>query len=191
MSGVLAILEQRDGALHKSALEGVAAAQQIGTELDLPVFAAVLGSGVEAVAQTLAGYKLRKIHAVDHELLRQYTPDGYTLALKQLIEAHQPKYVVLPHTYQVRDFAPKLATALNRVLVSDVISYRIDNGALVLVRQLFQGKINADVRFEGDAPYFASIQAGAFRADNLQTGTAPVEKMTPELTAAQSRTKPG
>src|SRR5579863_6018941 len=187
---VLAVLEQRDGALHKSALEALAAAQQIGAELDLPVFAAVPGSEVEPVAQTLAGYKLKKIHAVEHELLRQYTPDGYTVALKQLIEAHQPKYVIFPHTYQVRDFAPKLATALNRVLVSDVISYKIDAGALVLIRQLFQGKINADVRFEGDSPYFASIQAGSYRADSLQSGTALVEKTTPDLKPEQIRTKP-
>src|SRR5579863_9051816 len=190
---VLAVIEQRDGTLHKSALEGIAAAQQIGAQLDLPVFAAVLGSGVEPVAQTLAGYSLKKIHAVEHELLRQYTPDGYTVALKQLIEAHQPKYVIFPHTYQVRDFAPKLATALNRVLVSDVISYKIEGGAsrpLVLVRQLFQGKINTDVRFEGDPPYFASIQAGAFRADGLQSGTAQVEKTTPDLKPDQIRTKP-
>jgi electron transfer flavoprotein alpha subunit len=187
---VLAVIEQRDGTLHKSTLEGIAAAQQIGAELDLPVFVAVLGSGVEPVAQTLAGYNVKKVHAVDHELLGQYTPDGYTVALKQLIEAHHPKYVIFPHTYQVRDFAPKLATALNRVLVSDVISYKVDNGALVLVRQLFQGKINADVRFEGDPPYFASIQAGAFRADNIKSGTASVETTKPLLKPEQIRTKP-
>jgi electron transfer flavoprotein alpha subunit len=145
---------------------------------------------VEPLAQTLAGYKLKKIHIVDHELLRHYTPNGYTAALKQLIEAHRPNYVIFPHTYQVRDFAPKLATALNRVLVSDVISYRVDGGSLVLVRQLFQGKINCDVRFEGDAPYFASMQAGAFRADKIESGTAPVEKTTPDLKPEQIRTKP-
>jgi len=66
MSGVLAVLEQREGTLHKMALEALAAAQQIGAGLDLPVFAAVPGSGVEAVAQTLVGYKLNKIHALDH-----------------------------------------------------------------------------------------------------------------------------
>ena len=190
MSGILAVLEQLDGKLHKSALEALAASQQIGAALDLPVFAGVLGTGMEPVAQTLAGYKLTKIHAIDHELLRQYTPDGYTLALKQLIEAHRPQYVILPHTYQVRDFAPKLATALNRVLISDAIAYRIDNGAVVLVRQLFQGKINVDVRFAGDPPYFASIQAGAFRADSLEAGTAPVEKTIPDLKPEQIRTKP-
>jgi electron transfer flavoprotein alpha subunit len=179
MSGVLVVVE------GKSSLEALAAAQQIGAELNLKVFAAVFGDG-----ESLTGYKLDKIHAIEHELLKQYTPDGYTIALKQLIEAHQPTYVIFPHTYQVRDFAPKLATALNRVLISDVTGHRIDNGSLVLVRQLFQGKFNADVRFEGEPPYFVSIQAGAFRADNLQTGTAAIEKMTPDLKAEQIRTKP-
>jgi len=190
VSGVLAVLEQRDGTLHKMSLEALAAAQQIGAELDLLVFAAVIGKGIEAIAQSLAGYKLTKIHAIDHDLLQQYTPDGYAAALKQLIEAHRPKYVIFPHTYQVRDFAPKLATALDRVLVSDVIAHRIDGAELVLVRQLFQGKINADVRFAGDPPYFASIQAGAFRADTLQTGTSAVETTTPDLKPEQIRTKP-
>ncbi len=190
MSGVLAVLEQRDGALHKLALEALSAAQQIGAELNTKVFAAVLGSGIEPVTQTIAGYKLDKVHVLDHELLRQYTPDGYTAALKPLIEAHQPTCVLFPHTYQVRDYAPKLATALNRVLVSDVIAHRIENGKLVLVRQLFQGKFSADVHFEGEPPYFASIQAGAFRADNLQPGSAPVEKTTPDLKPEQIRTRP-
>jgi electron transfer flavoprotein alpha subunit len=190
VSGILAVLEQRDGALHKMSLEALAAAQQIGAELDLPVFAAVIGKGVETVAQSLAGYKLAKIHAIEHDLLEQYTPDGYAAALKQLIEAHRPKYVIFPHTYQVRDFAPKLATSLDRVLVSDVIAHRIDGAELVLVRQLFQGKINADVRFAGEPPYFASIQAGAFRADTLQPGTSPVETTTPDLRPEQIRTKP-
>ncbi len=186
MSGVLAVLEQRDGKLHKMSLEALAAAQQFGAELGLPVFAAVLGTAVEG----LAGYKLEKVHVLEHDLLKDYTPDAYSIALQQLIGQHKPRFVIFPHTYQVRDFAPKLATALGRVLVSDVVAHRVENGNLVLVRQLFQGKINADVRFEGDAPYFASIQAGAFRADKLEAGTAPVEKMTPDLTAGQIRTKP-
>jgi electron transfer flavoprotein alpha subunit len=183
---VLAVLEQRDGRLHKMSLEALAAAQQFGDELALPVFAAVPGAEIEA----LAGYDLAKVHVLEHELLKEYTPDGYTIALRQLIEKHRPAYVVFPHTYQVRDFAPKLATAFGRVLVSDVVAHRIDNGTLILVRQLFQGKISADMRFEGDAPHFASIQAGAFRADKLRTGTAAVEKTTPALTAEQIRTRP-
>jgi electron transfer flavoprotein alpha subunit len=190
MSGILVVLEQRDGKLHKMALEALAAGQQIGAELSLPVFAAILGSGVEPVAQTLSGWKLDKIHAVDHALLKDYTADGFTIVLRQLIAAHNPAYILFPHTYQVRDFAPKLATSLGRVLVSDVVGHRVENGELVAVRQLFQGKINADVRFGGEAPHLLSIQAGAFRADKLHPGSAPVEKTTPELKAEQIRTKP-
>ena len=190
MSGVLAVLEQRDGKLHKLALEAVAAAQQIGAQLNVPVFAAVLGAGVEPVAQTLAGYKLDCIHAINHDLLGEYTPDGYTAALKQLIEQHRPTLVLFPHTYQVRDFAPKLATALDRVLVSDVIGHRVADGQITFVRQLFQGKISADVCFESEPPRFASIQAGAFRADTVETGTAPVETFKPALDASQIRTRP-
>jgi electron transfer flavoprotein alpha subunit len=97
---------------------------------------------------------------------------------------------LFPHTYQVRDFAPKLATALERVLVSDVVVHRVEAGDLVLVRQLFQGKINVDVRFAGEPPYFASVQAGAYRADKVEAGSASIEKFTPEISAATIRTKP-
>jgi electron transfer flavoprotein alpha subunit len=190
MSGILVVLEQSQSKLHKMALEALAAGQQFAAELGLPVFAAVLGKDVEAAAQTLANYKLDKIHVLQHELLKDYTPDGYTAALRQLIEAHQPAFVVFPHTYQVRDFAPKLAVSMSRVLVSDVVGHRVDNGALVAVRQLFQGKMNADVRLEGAGPHFLSVQAGAFRADRLEAGSAPVTTMTPDLKPEQIRTRP-
>ena len=192
MSGVLVVLEHRDGKLHGMSLEAIAAAQQIGAELGLPVFAAVAGQSVQAVAAIAAEYKLNKIHAVEHALLAEYTSDGYKVALKQLIELHRPSCVLFPHTYQVRDFAPALAASLGRVLVSDVVGHRVGNGALTLVRQLFQGKMSADVRFDGDAPHFASLQAGAFRAENAQKGDAPaaVEVTVPALEATQIRTKP-
>jgi electron transfer flavoprotein alpha subunit len=192
MSGVLAVLEQHDGVLHSMSAETLAAAQQIGAELGLPVSAALAGRGIHAVAAVASGYKVDQVHALDHELLSDYTADGYCIALKQLIERIRPDYVLFPHTYQVRDFAPALASSLGRVLVSDVVSHRVENGALVLVRQLFQGKMNADMRFEGDAPRFASIQAGAFRAENAGRGEspAPVETTAPLMTPQQIRTKP-
>jgi electron transfer flavoprotein alpha subunit len=184
MSGILVVLEQPQG----MSIEALAAGQQIASELGQPVFAAVVGNDGQAVAS----YKVEKVHAVVHPLLAEYTADGYTIALKQLIEQHQPSCVLFPHTYQVRDFAPALAASLGRVLVTDVVGHRAENGSLILVRQLFQGKLNADVRFQGDGPWFASIQAGAFRAENAVKGdaAAPVETVTPTLEASQIRTKP-
>ena len=184
MSGILVILEQPQG----MSIEALAAAQQIASELSLPVYAAIVANDGAAVA----AYKVDKVHAIAHPLLAEYTSDGYKIALKQLIEQHRPSGVLFPHTYQVRDFAPALAASLGRVLVSDVIGHRVENGSLVLVRQLFQGKLNADVRFHGEGPWFASIQAGAFRAENAAKGDAPapVETVTPAIEAAQIRTKP-
>ena len=90
----------------------------------------------------------------------------------------------------MRDFLPKLATSLDRVAVSDVVGHRVENGQPVLVRQLFQGKINADVRFAAGAPNFASLQAGAYRADQVAEGSARVENFAPQLTAGEIRTRP-
>ena len=187
---VLAILEQRAGAWHRMSWEALAAAQQLGAELGLPVRAAVAGGEVSALAGELATKQLDKVYAVEHQLLTNYTPDGYADALKQLIAAAQPRVVLFPHTYQVRDFVPKLAAALERVLVSDVVAHRVENGEPVLVRQLFQGKINVDIRFAGEPPFFASVQAGAYRADKVIAGSAGVEKFAPELAPASIRTKP-
>ena len=187
---ILAILEQRGGAWHRMSWETLAAAQQLGAELQQPVSAAVVGDSVSVPAGELGGKKLERVHALEHALLKDYTPDGYSAALQQLITAVKPRVVLFPHTYQVRDFAPKLATALARVLVSDVVAHRVEGGELVLVRQLFQGKINVDVRFAGEPPYFASVQAGAYRADKVEAGSAKIEKFTPEILAAMIRTKP-
>ena len=192
---ILAVMEQRTApggspAWNRMSWETLAAAQQLGAELGQPVTAAVLGNGIEALAKELATKQLDRVFAVSHELLDSYTPDGYTAALRQLVEHVKPTVVLFPHTYQVRDFLPKLATRLGRVAVSDVVSHRVEDGRLVVVRQLFQGKVNADIRFTGDPPFFASLQAGAYRADKVAAGAAPVEAFRPELTAGDVRTKP-
>ena len=187
---ILVVAEQRGGAWNRMSWETVAAAQQIGKELGQPVEAAVIGKGIAGLAAELAGKQLAKVYAVAHELLEPYTPDGYTAALRQLVAEANPYLTIFPHTYQVRDFAPKLATALSRVLVSDAIGHRVETGRLTLVRQLFQGKIHADIHFAGEPPYFASMQAGAYRADVAEAGSAPVEKFAPAISAGDIRTRP-
>lgn len=190
MSGVLAILEQREGQWNKMSFETLAAAQQLAKELGTTASAAVVGQGVSALAAELGSKQLDKVYAIEHDLLKDYTPDAYAAALRHLVEQVKPALMLFPHTYQVRDFLPKLATALDRVAISDVVGHKVEGGKPVFVRQLFQGKVNVDVRFATDGPNFASLQAGAYRADQLAEGTAPVETFTPQLAANQIRTKP-
>ncbi|MBZ5576169.1 MAG: electron transfer flavoprotein subunit alpha/FixB family protein [Acidobacteriia bacterium] len=192
---ILAVLEQRPSpegkpAWNRMSWETLAAAQQMARELNQPASAAVLGAGIVELGGELASRQLEKVYGVEHELLRDYTPDAYSSALRQLLDQVKPSLVLFPHTYQVRDFLPKLATSLGRVAVSDVVAHRVDQGEVVLVRQLFQGKVNADVRFATGAPNFASLQAGAYRADRVTAGAAPVELVAPALTPSDIRTQP-
>ena len=187
---VLAVLEQHAGVWHRMSWETLSAAQQMGRELGRPVRSAVVGHAISAPAAEVARKRLDRVYAVDHELLRLYTADGYTAALEGLIREANPFLVLFPHTYEVRDFAPKLATRFHRVLVSDVVGHRLEDGQLVLVRQLFQGKLNADVRCAGGPPFFVSLQAGAYRADQVEEGAAEIESYRPELRPEAIRSRP-
>ena len=190
---ILVVAEHRQGKWNNASFETLAAAQQIAGATSSNVSAVVLGRGVSAFAEELAGKAVGEVLAVEHELLAEYTPDGYCIALKQVIEAAKPDLVLFPHTYQVRDFAPKLAAMLGKGMIGDCVGYRSEGGKLVFVRQMFQGKTVADVTFLGDGPWFASFQAGAFRADLVQahaSGKAPVNAASVQLTATQIRTKP-
>ena len=187
---VLAVLEHSGQAWHRMSWETLAAAQQIARELNTTASAALVRAGGRAFADELARKQLDRVYLIDHKSLENYTPDGYTLALRQLVEQVKPAVVLFPHTYQVRDFLPKLATSLGKVAVTDVITHRVENGQLVLVRQLFQGKVNVDVRFATESPNFASLQAGAYRADQLADGSAAVETFSATISASDIRTKP-
>ncbi len=188
---ILVVLEQDGGRWHPASMEALAAAQQLGAALGLPVSAALPGHGVAPLAAEAAARKLERVYAIQHELLGAYTADGFTAALESLIRSTAPELVLFPHTYRVRDFAPKLATRFSQAMVSDVVAFRVEDGTPVFVRQVFQGKLMADVRIGGPAPHFVSIQAGAFRADQAELGAGAVEIVTPALDAGGIRVKPG
>jgi electron transfer flavoprotein alpha subunit len=190
---ILVIAEQRQGKWNNASFETLVAAQQIGAAASATVSAAVIGKGVAALAGELGTKNVAEVLLVEHDLLDAYTPDGYCAALKQVIESAKPDLVLFPHTYQVRDFAPKLAAMLGKGMVGDCVGFRSEGGKLIFVRQMFQGKTAADVTFIGATPWFISFQSGAFRADQLAahpSGKAPVNTVTVNVNPADIRTKP-
>lgn len=189
---ILVVVEQREGKLNRVSWETLTAGQALSAETGWPLEAAVVGRGVSAVAAEVAGKKLTKVYAVESEKLEPYTPDSFSTALKQFISTKLPKLVLMPHTYQVRDFIPKLATAMGRTVISDCIGYKKEGDKLLFTRQMFQGKLAADVSFTGDAPWFATFQNGAFRGDKVEAGAsaAPVETVSVEIADGVVRNKP-
>lgn len=190
---ILVITEQRDGKWNPVSSETLVAAQQIAAaQPGSRVAAVVIGKGVRGLAEEVAANQLAEVLLVEHDLLEKYTPDGYAIALKQVVTQTQPDLVLLPHTYQVRDYAPKLAASLGKGMIADCVGYRSEKERTVFVRQMFQGKTAADVSFMGAPPWFVSFQAGAFRGDQVARGAsaAPVTAISVNLQAEQIRTKP-
>ena len=174
---ILVFIEHKNCVLNKTSLEAITAAQAIGKDLGLKVSAVIPCDKDCALAQEIAQYDLEKVIVAKNEKLATYTPDGYADAWEQVIKATNPQYVVMAHTYQVRDFAPKVAARFGREVVGDCIRYRAENSKLVLTRRIFLGNLDADVTVGGEPPYFVTFQSGAFRGDAAQKGSAAVETM--------------
>jgi electron transfer flavoprotein alpha subunit len=187
----LIVAEQRAGKLNRASWEAIAAGQQLATHGE-PASVVIVGSSIGAVASELAQAAVSNVLAVDHAALDTYTPEGCVQAVSTVIEQVSPTWVVLPHTYQTRDFAPKLAARLRRALLTDCVALKRDGDTLAFVRPMFQGKLAAEVVPEGEAPHIVTVQIGAFRAESAARGTAaaPVTPVTfsPDTTAI--RVKP-
>jgi len=189
---ILVVVEQREGKLNRVSWETITAGQAIAAATGWALEAAVAGANSSAIAAEVAGKKVAKVYAVESAKLEPYTSDAFSAALKQLLAAKSPRLVLMPHTYQVRDFVPKLATAMGRAVISDCIGFRYENGKLLFTRQMFQGKLAADVSFGSDGPWFATFQNGAFRGDKAEAGAsaAPVETVSVEIADGVIRNKP-
>ncbi|HEY6190192.1 MAG TPA: electron transfer flavoprotein subunit alpha/FixB family protein [Pyrinomonadaceae bacterium] len=190
-NGILVFAEHRAGAFNKTSFEAIAAAQSLGKELGQAVTAVVLGSGASGLAGEIAGYDVSKVVYAENEKLAEYTPDGYTDAMERVIRSLDPQFVVMPHTYLVRDYAPKLAARFSKGLISDCIRAQVSAGSVTFSRRIFLGKIDADIVSDGEAPVFATFQSGAYRPDQATKGSgAPVETMQVEVGEVRMKPEP-
>jgi electron transfer flavoprotein alpha subunit len=170
---ILLIGEQRGGRLNRATWESLAGAQQVAGGDSIVVAIPGAPGGVQAAAAEIAAGAAKEVVTIESPALDPYTPDGYTAALADVITQLSPALVVLPHTYQTRDFAPKLAARLDRPIITDVTGFKEATGERAFVRPMFQGKLSADVVPQGPGPHFVTFQIGAFRADQAARGPAP------------------
>jgi electron transfer flavoprotein alpha subunit len=189
-NGILVFIEHIDGRINRASYESVRAAQLIGAEIGQEISAVVFGQDAGKIAAEVATRKIKAVYTVENQWLKNYTADGYTQAFKQVLEQLQPAIVLMTHTYEVRDFAPKLAASLGRMLIGDNIGYKIETGKPVFTRQIFQGKLSADVVPTGDPPYFVSFQIGSFRGDESEAGQAKIKALDVNLDADVVRQQP-
>ena len=183
---ILVIAEHNAGQVHRATWEAIAAAQALGQ----PVSVVVAGQDIGAIGAALAEAQVTQVLVVEHPALANYTADAYVAALAEVVGATAPSLVLAAHTYQARDFMPTLATRCGRGLVSDCVAVAADGDGFRFTRPVFQARLLADVLAAGAAPHFATLQAGAVRADTLQKGSAPVSAQAASLDAAAVRQRP-
>ena len=186
---ILIVLEESNGQIHRMGLESIAAGQRLSDEMGLTAGALVLGGNADGLADQASKYQLGEVLKVKDALLESYSADGYSEAVKQIIDQENPTYVLFGHTYQVRDYVPRLSAKLNKPFLVDNIAIRVENGQPIFTKQMFNAKLSADVKANGSGPFLVSFQSAAFSMDAAVAGSASIRESTVQLDAAMIRTK--
>ena len=186
---VLIVLEDNNGKIHRMGLESIAAGQRLSNEMGLTAGALVLGGNADGLADQASAYQLGEVLKVNDALLESYSADGYSEAVKQIIDQENPTYVLFGHTYQVRDYVPRLSAKMNKPFLVDNIAIRVENGQPIFTKQMFNAKLSADVEANGSGPFLVSFQSAAFSMDAAAAGSASIRGSTVQLDTAMIRTK--
>ena len=186
---ILIVLEESNGQIHRMGLESIAAGQRLSDEMGLTAGALVLGGNANGLADQASAYQLGEVLKVNDALLESYSADGYSEAVKQIIDQENPTYVLFGHTYQVRDYVPRLSAKLNKPFLVDNIAIRVENGQPIFTKQMFNAKLSADVEANGSGPFLVSFQSAAFSMDAAAAGSASIRESTVQLDTAMIRTK--
>ena len=174
-NNVLVIAEQRDGVLKKVAFEMLGAGAELAAALGGQVEAALLGSGLGELANTLAQYGAAKVYVADDEGLAVYSSEGYTDTLAALVGEVEPAIILIGATAMGKDLGPRLAARLGVGVASDCTAVEIDGGRLLATRPIFAGKALAKVKLNGD-PQIATVRPNVLPAPEPDAGaTATVE----------------
>lgn len=191
MSGVLVVFEPACRGWHRMSFEALGGALELARAVGGEVTVCAPGFGRAEEAAKLAASGVAEVLALEHEALAEYTADAWVAALVEVVRLRQPEWVILPHTYQTRDFAPALAARMDRVLMADSTGFSVEEGVPVFERPLFQGRLTGRFQFESPAPNFVSFQSGAFRAAQPSGASARVTLLRPALEPAAIQQRPG
>ena len=187
---IYVLIDHTEDSISQASWEALVMAQRIADEASYEVTAVVMGQGVENLGEQLATAQLESVLLVQADQLKEYDPDAYKVAFQSIVEQDQPSLLLMAHTYQNIDFAPKLAGAMGMALVTDAIGFRHDADELTFVRQMFRNKLDAEIRIKSNPPWIVTMQSGAYSKDNLKTGTAAVQSRPLDLGSLVTRRRP-
>lgn len=179
MGNILVLAEHRQGQLRDITFEMLAIAPKLAGEMSSEVLVLLIGSGMDDMAQKIAGYGV-KVMVVDDPLFENFNADKYQKVLSALIDDLKPSVVMTGQTSQGVDFMPALAVEKKLPLVAEAIAVEYEGQTLKATRQLYSGKVCATVVFKPAATYLLTIREGAAEAPE-PSSSGSVEKVDSPL----------
>ena len=174
---ILVVLEDNNGAIHRMSLEAIVAAQKISSKLKSKITVLAMGKNAEALALEASKYELNEILKINSSSLNSYSSDGYAIAIEQIILENNFRYVFFGHTYQVRDYVPKISAKLMRPFLADNIKISISDVSIEFTKQTFNAKLLADIQTSDSGLYLVSFQSASFSSDEIKSGSSEIKKI--------------
>ena len=126
--GVWVFCEQRQGSMMPTSFELISEGRKLADELGTKLYGILLGDGIEGIAKELGGYGADGVYVCDHPLLKNYTTDGYTKVICDVIEEYKPEIMLIGATNIGRDLGPRCAARLHTGLCADCTHLDVDMG---------------------------------------------------------------
>jgi electron transfer flavoprotein alpha subunit len=182
MGNVLVFAEHQKGKFPKSTLIALQAGKEAASKLGGNCLAVVLGSGIDTLAQEVAGYGVTKVLVADDPGLANYLADTYTATLEQLIKANDVSLLLATSTAIGKDLLPRVAARLGVGMATDVVAINADG---TFKRPMYAGNVIATVSLDGPVKV-VSVRGTAFDAAQ-PGGQAQIEKVSVNLGAAAKK----
>ena len=185
---ILVVLESKNGSLHRMSREAIVGAQSIAAENGLSISALAIGIDTDQIASSVSGMNLDEVLVANHNLLSTYSADGFAECVKQVIEKENPSLVFVGHTYQTRDYFPKVSARIDKPFIPDVVSLMKEGDFFVFTKTVYNGKLGSKVVSNDSECTLISFQAAAFSEENIESGSASTRSFDIELESSQVRT---
>ena len=183
MSRIFVLAEHRRGIIQDVTWEMLNKGRELASRWSAELVAVLLGYGARGLAEELA-QRAEQVLLVEDELLENFNSEIYQKVLSHLISEHKPVLTLIGHTSFGMDLAPSLAAQLGIPLSTDCVDLHLEDGKLTTIRQMYGGKVNAEISFPGACQYMVTVRPGSFpmegeepKAGEIKSLTSPVKEI--------------
>ena len=209
--GVWVFCEQRDGVIMSISHQLLSEGRKLANDLDVELCGVLLGSDIdEAQIKSLGGYGADKVYYCNSPLLKDYTTDGYTKVICDLIKDKLPEIFLIGATNLGRDLGPRCAARLHTGLTADCTHLDVDvdkykeflkttstidvdntefeqNTNLKMTRPAFGGHLMATIICPRFRPQMSTVRPGVMQTqpyDEVGAAKTVIENVDVQLCAS-------